>query len=972
MPDYGKPIENDLHWKSTLDFFKEDVEDIEKVDARAIGRGIVGGLRGEKESPYKEGLTRGLPEGDVDPETGEITDHSYGEQHSLIPFTGKGEEQYPQYRQGYRGGKGIRDTALSAGEGVGRFPRDVKREVGRQAREAKTGFGWGRDERAGALNRANMEIAGEPPGVAARIGEIAGRATKPPHFLGQKWLPSKEDLTRQTEPPPPKEGSLKLMKDGDTQELNPMEDPPKENKESQAKVADGDSKRPKSEVGTNDKMFKKAHDWQAGEGPEPWQTAKAKRWARIKRNVEAKRANQATQETLPGFPEPEPPEEELPTPDEVEHSVEKVAGLLATAARAAAPAIGQAVGEKVGSKIKGEGVEQINKVMEHSEDRPRKSIRYLMPSKRLQQLRQGDTDGPTGSKRVAPGEKVSDRAVTSAAVFNAKPHTVPEDLPVKVRNSVENSLLKLMKTEEPRSRQAMETEFPVRHPDDTIDPRVRVSSRTGVDTPIRPDPTQPPIAGEEEQQDWDEAGSSERGRGGKPSGIYGVRPNNPGLGRRRTDENASGQPNYRKIPIGKTDMEKGGTFWGGTRKQDVPKPLPQREQPWGRKENEAAKQAGVERSIARLRTPRNWYSSDQGRGNIGDTRGQRKKSIEKEHIGGQGLSDQSEGFDTSKPLPKAPVTGPDHPEGPGVPLTGGWTDLERETMEESDSLTGSEDYAQDPDAKPTLYQGVTEPWVRPSRAKRAVEERRQAKNPIEKSLLKLMKAEEGFEEGTKPFYHPDNTQFNGEMQPGPNFPGFEPTPPRPGPHWHDRDKKWGDNKSSPGSSQLSFDIFDNQLKRFAEETGTQTPTIQGQTRFSSAPSGKVGEEHSLVSNHPHADFAEWHKNDWAKAQELEPDTSRQDEIDDLNHQIKMGTEMRGYRLPSDHPESSRAKYEEESQYGHKPDKWTKKAEKEYQKDMAAHKARLAELDEQGSHGDTFGREFPDLAVENSLIMKQKL
>jgi hypothetical protein len=73
-------------------------------------------------------------------------------------------------------------------------------------------------------------------------------------------------------------------------------------------------------------------------------------------------------------------------------------------------------------------------------------------------------------------------------------------------------------------------------------------------------------------------------------------------------------------------------------------------------------------------------------------------------------------------------------------------------MNESDSLTGSEDYAQDPDAKPTLYQGVTEPWVRPSRAKRAVEERRQAKkesnwervkakakNPIENSLLKLMK-----------------------------------------------------------------------------------------------------------------------------------------------------------------------------------------------------------------------------------------
>ena len=32
MPDYGKPIEYNLHWKSTLDFFKEDVEDVEDVE----------------------------------------------------------------------------------------------------------------------------------------------------------------------------------------------------------------------------------------------------------------------------------------------------------------------------------------------------------------------------------------------------------------------------------------------------------------------------------------------------------------------------------------------------------------------------------------------------------------------------------------------------------------------------------------------------------------------------------------------------------------------------------------------------------------------------------------------------------------------------------------------------------------------------------------------------------------------------
>ena len=30
MPDYGKPIENDLNFNSLLDFFKEDVEDVEK------------------------------------------------------------------------------------------------------------------------------------------------------------------------------------------------------------------------------------------------------------------------------------------------------------------------------------------------------------------------------------------------------------------------------------------------------------------------------------------------------------------------------------------------------------------------------------------------------------------------------------------------------------------------------------------------------------------------------------------------------------------------------------------------------------------------------------------------------------------------------------------------------------------------------------------------------------------------------
>ena len=81
---------------------------------------------------------------------------------------------------------------------------------------------------------------------------------------------------------------LKLMKGGDEQPLNAMDKGslPKENKESQALVANGDSKRPKSEVGTNDKMFKKAEDnphwpWQAGEGPEPQGSKRAEEMKRI-------------------------------------------------------------------------------------------------------------------------------------------------------------------------------------------------------------------------------------------------------------------------------------------------------------------------------------------------------------------------------------------------------------------------------------------------------------------------------------------------------------------------------------------------------------------------------------------------------------------------------------------------------------------------------------------------------------------
>jgi len=184
-------------------------------------------------------------------------------------------------------------------------------------------------------------------------------------------------------------------------------------------------------------------------------------------------------------------------------------------------------------------------------------------------------------------------------------------------------------------------------------------------------------------------------------------------------------------------MEKGGTFYGGTRKQDVPQSLPKTKPSWGRKENEAAKQAGVERSIARLRTPRNWYSSDQGRGNIGDTRGQRKKSIEKTPVEGQGTSDPAGVFDASKPMPRPKVTGPDHPEGPGKRLINGFTVKEHDDMETADKRgVMRPGYPQDPDARPAYPQQpkprVRKPYLRPSRAKKS----------IENSLLKLMKADE--------------------------------------------------------------------------------------------------------------------------------------------------------------------------------------------------------------------------------------
>ena len=111
-------------------------------------------------------------------------------------------------------------------------------------------------------------------GVGKRYGEGKGQgvldASKiTPEMVEDQRVSDafKRDVSRYSEKNPNNpfknsvENSLfKLMKGGDAQKLNAMDNPPKENKDSQALVADGDSKRPKSEVGTNDKMFKKEEE----------------------------------------------------------------------------------------------------------------------------------------------------------------------------------------------------------------------------------------------------------------------------------------------------------------------------------------------------------------------------------------------------------------------------------------------------------------------------------------------------------------------------------------------------------------------------------------------------------------------------------------------------------------------------------------------------------------------------------------
>ena len=660
MPEYGKPIENNLHFKSLVDFFKDEpsddseestpfpmapVTDAEHPEGAGVplydrnGALHPGGFTPDewvgmlRQSPTSEkGIWNSEWYKNVEPYVAAPRKAPKSDvENSLLklmkaPVTGDDEakwndprntpENFPgnEERTNYQGKKFRANELKIPSEEVdveisepgprsfmdrlrGREGEPVTRtETQRQASQRKielpgaraglhADFIGGRSKQGGVESynalgdwRASQ---GDPNWQKNQIEYYRDNPHLLPTMEEEAASPRRRRFPQQNEPQiyqnSVEKALLKLMKGGDAQKLNAMDNPPKENKDSQALVADGDSKRPKSEVGTNDKMFQKANGFQAGEGPTPHQSDKARRWAKIKRDVETRRANQAKQNNLPGF-EPDPPEEEPPTPDQLEHNVLKV--------------------------------------MEHPEERPQRATDRLS-IKRLQQLRQGDTTGPEGSKRVAP-----ELSYTS---FNAEPHTVPEDLPVKVRNSVENTLEKLM-GEEARSRQDMETGFPVRHPDDTIDPTIRVSSRTGIDAPVLPDPTHPETHAEELQREA-ESVVNRSTRGGRESGAMGLRRGTPVPDYRPGRSHMSGgAPERRKTPIGKGDMEKGGSFWGGSRKQNVPQTPPQQEPPWGRKENEASKEAGLDRRIERLTAQRSITGEGPKLGNLGNTRGQRRKS----------------------------------------------------------------------------------------------------------------------------------------------------------------------------------------------------------------------------------------------------------------------------------------------------------------------------------------------------------
>jgi len=75
-----------------------------------------------------------------------------------------------------------------------------------------------------------------------------------------------------------------------------------------------------------------------------------------------------------------------------------------------------------------------------------------------------------------------------------------------------------------------------------------------------------------------------------------------------------------------------------------------------------------------------------------------------------GQQAEDAGFNPNIPMPTPKFTGPNHPEGPGIPLTNGFTDLERETMERDDKAGVSRsDYPQTQKSLLKIMKGHEDP-----------------------------------------------------------------------------------------------------------------------------------------------------------------------------------------------------------------------------------------------------------------------
>ena len=126
----------------------------------------------------------------------------------------------------------------------------------------------------------------------------------------------------------------------------------------------------------------------------------------------------------------------------------------------------------------------------------------------------------------------------------------------------------------------------------------------------------------------------------------------------------------------------------------------------------------------------------------------------------------------------------------------------------------------------------------------------------------VQKAE--FHEETKPFWHPENDMWNGA---------------KPGPIWH------SPPKDSPSDAQYGMAVgfragnhkhglLQNQFDRYAEQTGTPSPTVprwEPEETWSNLSLLELGQAH-----HPDPNFAKWQQDDWAKAEEHRPLDSNRD------------------------------------------------------------------------------------------------